>query len=78
MNGWQRIVNLPSAAVIFIVRGYQRLISPLLGPRCRFHPTCSQYFIQSVRKYGVILGSLRGCWRICKCHPWHPGGYDPP
>ena len=59
------------------VRWYQRWISPWLGPRCRFEPTCSEYFIQSVLKYGVLRGASRGLWRICKCHPWHPGGEDP-
>ena len=71
---WQ----LPSLLLIGLVRLYQRLISPFLGPTCRFEPSCSEYFIQAVRKYGPISGSLRGIWRICRCHPFHPGGYDPP
>ena len=50
----------------------------MLGPRCRFEPSCSTYFIESVRKYGAIRGALRGIWRICRCNPWNPGGYDPP
>ncbi|MCA9075377.1 MAG: membrane protein insertion efficiency factor YidD [Planctomycetaceae bacterium] len=71
---WQ----LPSLLLIGCVRLYQRFISPLLGPTCRFHPSCSEYFIGAVRKYGAISGTCRGIWRICKCHPFHPGGYDPP
>ena len=71
---WQ----LPSLLLIGMVRLYQRLISPFLGPTCRFEPSCSEYFIQAVRKYGPVSGSLRGIWRICRCHPFHPGGYDPP
>ena len=51
---------------------------PSLGRRCRFYPSCSEYFIGAVRKYGAISGSLRGIWRICRCHPFNPGGYDPP
>lgn len=68
----------PARAVIGLVHLYRWLVSPLLGHHCRFDPTCSVYFIESVRKYGVIRGSVRGVWRICRCHPWNPGGYDPP
>jgi putative membrane protein insertion efficiency factor len=60
-----------------MVRGYQLTLSPLLGRRCRFHPSCSQYFIDSVRKYGAVRGALRGLWRLARCHPFHPGGFDP-
>ena len=68
----------PARCVIGLVRGYQRILSPIFGGQCRFYPTCSQYFILAVEKYGVISGSLRGVWRILKCQPFHPGGYDPP
>jgi len=74
--GW--LIRLPGCLLIAVVRLYQILISPLLGRRCRFHPTCSAYFIESVRKYGAIRGGWRGVRRICRCHPWNPGGYDPP
>ena len=74
--GW--LVRLPGRGLIGVVRVYQWLISPILGPRCRFDPTCSTYFVESVRKYGVARGSLRGIWRIVRCNPWFPGGYDPP
>jgi len=60
------------------VRFYQLAIRPFLPPSCRFHPSCSEYFIEAVRKYGPISGALRGSWRICRCHPWNEGGYDPP
>jgi len=63
--------------VIGLVRFYQIFISPLFPPKCRFYPTCSTYFIQAVEKYGVIKGSFLGIKRILKCHPFHPGGYDP-
>jgi putative membrane protein insertion efficiency factor len=72
------LVGLPASALIAMVRGYQYLLSPLLGRRCRFQPTCSNYFIEAVGKYGAISGALRGAWRICRCHPFHPGGWDPP
>ena len=63
---------------ILPVRFYQAWISPLFGPTCRFQPTCSEYFIQSIHKYGPITGAWRGVCRIARCHPFHPGGHDPP
>jgi putative membrane protein insertion efficiency factor len=68
----------PQWALVALVRCYQWLISPWLGPRCRYQPTCSEYFIGAVRKYGAIRGAWRGVCRICRCHPGHPGGFDPP
>jgi len=59
------------------VRGYQKFISPLFPQTCRFYPSCSAYFIQAVEKYGALKGSYLGIKRILKCHPFHPGGYDP-
>ncbi len=67
-----------AAAVIAVVRGYQLLLSPLLGAHCRFQPTCSQYCIDAVRRYGVVRGGFKSLRRIARCHPWHQGGYDPP
>src|SRR5262249_7876495 len=72
------IGSLVSWLLIGLVRGYQVLLRPLLPPVCRFTPSCSEYFIQAVRKYGPMRGAWRGVRRICRCHPWHPGGYDPP
>ena len=69
---------LPSTLLVGTVRLYQRTLSPLIGQHCRFEPTCSAYFIQAVRKCGAIRGTLRGLRRIGRCHPFHPGGYDPP
>jgi putative membrane protein insertion efficiency factor len=73
-----RMARLARQALIGLVRAYQLLISPLLGPNCRFTPTCSQYFIEAVNKYGALRGSWRGLRRILRCHPFHPGGLDPP
>jgi putative membrane protein insertion efficiency factor len=71
-------VVVPSSILIGGVRCYQLLLSPFLGRNCRFTPSCSNYFIQAVRKYGPLKGSLRGIWRICRCNPFNPGGEDPP
>lgn len=76
------IWRLPSLLLIAAVRGYQYCISPLLqsivGAQCRFTPSCSEYFIQAVRRYGAVSGSIRGTWRVCRCNPFCKGGYDPP
>lgn len=79
MRDWpSRLIALPGGLLIGLVRLYQNLISPWIGANCRFHPTCSEYFIQSVKKHGAVRGTCRGLWRICRCHPFHPGGDDPP
>ena len=75
---WNWLAQVPGMAAIRVVQVYQYLISPMLGKTCRFYPSCSQYFIQCVRKYGLIRALGKGTWRICRCHPWNPGGFDPP
>ncbi len=70
--------HLPAMLLVGSVRIYQWTLSPLIGQHCRFEPTCSAYFILAVRKYGAIRGAWRGILRIGRCHPWNPGGYDPP
>jgi putative membrane protein insertion efficiency factor len=67
-----------SALVIGLLRVYQVTLSPWLGPACRFEPTCSRYMIAAIGKYGLIRGVWKGLARFCRCHPWNPGGYDPP
>lgn len=74
----RQLVMLPSLILIACVRFYQLAIGPLLGKHCRYEPSCSQYFILAVRKYGAMRGSWKGALRILRCHPFHPGGYDPP
>jgi putative membrane protein insertion efficiency factor len=64
--------------LILAVRMYQVCLRPLFPSVCRFYPSCSEYFIQSVQINGPWRGSWRGFLRLCRCHPWHPGGYDPP
>ncbi|WP_205079440.1 membrane protein insertion efficiency factor YidD [Pelotomaculum sp. FP] len=63
--------------VLLLIRFYQAVISPLKPPSCRFYPTCSHYALQAVERYGPFKGSWMALKRILKCHPWHPGGYDP-
>jgi uncharacterized protein len=67
-----------TAALIAGVRFYQICLRPLLPSVCRFSPSCSEYFILAVQKYGPLRGARRGVGRICRCHPWNVGGYDPP
>lgn len=62
-----------SSIIIF----YQKKISPHLGPRCKFYPTCSQYALEAIEKYGAFKGSLMAIWRILRCNPMSRGGYDP-
>jgi hypothetical protein len=64
-------------ALILPIRGYQRLISPLLPPRCRFIPSCSSYAIEALERHGAARGSWLAVKRICRCHPLNAGGYDP-
>lgn len=75
---WKFCRQVPAFLLIAAVKCYQWTISPLLGQCCRFEPTCSVYFIDAVRKYGALRGMLLGIRRIGRCHPWHPGGFDPP
>ncbi len=72
-----RLRNWLSWLFIAMVQTYQLCISPILGPKCRFQPSCSQYVIDAIRKYGPARGLWRGTKRICRCHPWNEGGYDP-
>jgi hypothetical protein len=59
------------------IRGYQYAIRPLLGANCRFYPSCSEYAREAIERHGAARGSLLAAGRIAKCHPFHPGGYDP-
>lgn len=69
--------NYPAKAVVALLRGYKRYLSPLLPPSCRFIPTCSVYAVEAIEKYGLLRGSLMGLWRLLRCHPFCKGGYDP-
>ena len=64
-------------ALIFLIHTYQRLLSPLLGPRCRFHPSCSQYAVEAIERFGPVRGGWLAMRRLGRCHPLNPGGIDP-
>ncbi|WP_392560782.1 membrane protein insertion efficiency factor YidD [Orbus mooreae] len=70
-------MSLGANSFILLIRGYQRFISPLLGPHCRFTPTCSNYAIIALKRFGLIKGSWLTVKRVLKCHPLHEGGDDP-
>jgi putative membrane protein insertion efficiency factor len=63
--------------LLLIIRIYQLAVSPMLGSRCRFHPSCSDYSMEALRRHGLFRGFWLAACRIGRCHPWHPGGYDP-
>ena len=74
-----RLVNFSfSFLLILPVRFYQIVLGPMMPKVCRYHPSCSEYFIEAVHKHGACVGCAKGVWRICRCGPWTPGGYDPP
>jgi hypothetical protein len=77
-RAYDRLRATCAALLIALVRFYQYCLRPALPAMCRFQPSCSEYFIQAVRRYGPMRGAWKGVSRICRCHPWHPGGYDPP
>jgi putative membrane protein insertion efficiency factor len=71
------VKRLPSIVLIALVRAYQYAISPLLGPRCRYYPSCSNYAIGALREHGAFRGAGLAAWRILRCNPFSNGGYDP-
>jgi uncharacterized protein len=71
-------VNPAIRVAVLAVRGYQLAVSPLLPAACRFAPTCSEYAVQTLTVHGVVRGSALALWRLARCHPFNPGGYDPP
>jgi len=70
----RRILKL---AVLGVIKAYQWTVSPLLGPACRFYPSCSEYAHEAIQRHGMIAGSVLAVKRVLRCHPWHPGGVDP-
>ncbi|WP_084152875.1 membrane protein insertion efficiency factor YidD [Oribacterium sp. NK2B42] len=66
-----------SKVMICLIRCYQKGISPYIGAHCKYTPTCSQYAVEAIQKYGCIYGSCLAIWRILRCNPWSKGGYDP-
>ena len=70
--------SMVKTALLWLIRLYQRTLSPLLGNVCRFEPSCSRYAMACIDSHGPLRGGLLSVVRLCKCHPFHPGGYDPP
>ena len=70
--------ELPRIIALALITVYQRVVSPLFGPRCRFEPSCSRYTAVCIERFGLWRGVLFGAQRLGRCHPFHPGGYDPP
>jgi putative membrane protein insertion efficiency factor len=70
-------MNLAVRASVCLIRGYQKWLSPLLGDRCRFYPSCSQYALLAITEWGFFKGLRLAARRLVKCGPWHEGGYDP-
>lgn len=69
--------SLLALPLVALVKIYQYAISPMLGSRCRFEPSCSRYTVEALQRHGAFKGSWLAARRIGRCHPWHPGGYDP-
>ena len=63
--------------LIKLIKVYQKLLSPMFPPSCRFYPTCSEYAVESILKYGALLGGIKALWRILRCNPFNKGGFDP-
>jgi uncharacterized protein len=73
----QKIWLLPRHLLAGLVRGYQLVISPALPPSCRFTPSCSQYALEAIMRHGAVKGTWLAARRLVRCHPFHPGGFDP-
>jgi len=71
------IDDIPKRAALAAIRLYQLTLSPFIGRQCRFHPSCSHYAAEAIANFGVIRGSLLALRRLSRCHPFHPGGFDP-
>ena len=70
------LLRVPSLLLMLLVRAYQLLVSPLLGPSCRFYPSCSAYGLEALRVHGAVRGTWLTVRRLLRCHPWNPGGVD--
>ena len=70
-------MSLAARLALALIRGYQRVISPALPRRCKYHPTCSAYAMQAVVRYGILRGAVLAGWRLLRCNPFSHGGYDP-
>jgi hypothetical protein len=71
------ILLIPRRLLAALIRGYQLVLSPLLPPSCRFTPSCSQYALEAITRHGAVRGTWLAARRLARCHPFHPGGFDP-
>jgi len=71
------VKSIPANLIILLINVYRYTLSPFFGNQCRFYPTCSHYAEDAVKQHGAISGGVMAVKRICRCHPWHEGGYDP-
>ena len=72
----REVLRLPQYVVMGLIKAYQLLISPLLGPTCKYYPSCSHYGLEAVRTHGAIRGTTMAAWRVLRCNPWSNGGVD--
>lgn len=72
------LVDVPKQILLFVIRIYWLTLSPIIGQVCRFQPSCSRYTATCIERFGAMKGGWLGFTRICRCHPFHPGGFDPP
>ena len=72
----REVLRLPQYAVMALIRVYQIVVSPLLGPTCKYYPSCSHYGLEAVRRHGAIKGTVMAGWRVLRCNPWSNGGVD--
>lgn len=70
------VTSTPSTLLVLAIRGYQSVISPLTGPRCKYYPSCSHYGLEAIQRHGALTGSALAAWRIVRCNPWSNGGVD--
>lgn len=71
------MTTLPARLAVVLIRAYQRLLGPLLGNRCKYYPSCSEYAAQAITRFGILRGLLLAAWRLLRCNPWSHGGFDP-
>jgi len=71
------MTRIPKTVLLGLLRGYKRVLSPMLPPACRYVPTCSEYAVEAIERYGALRGSTLAIWRVLRCHPFVRGGYDP-
>jgi uncharacterized protein len=75
-RSWQVAKRIPLVVLVGLIRGYQRFISPMTGPTCKYYPSCSHYALVAVRRHGVLRGGRLAVWRLLRCNPWSNGGVD--